>query len=310
MTNALTTRNTASVALYEPKRGTTAVEVRRQLAQVPEVMAALTTVEQFIFTASTRTTIAEMPTDKLVERARTLFRQVAMDVGYNIPSNAADWQYIQTRLLDILRRYYGTLTLADIKLAFELASTGELDAHLPRDGQGNPDKKHYQQFNAEYFAKILNAYKRKREEVSAKAQKALPPAPARPIDPERARAEFNERELRNYALFLQYKYRGRVAFEGFDNILLLDWVQRLGYADQLPEKFGIGIRSLAYRKYMATMAKKTENIYKTAIIKREGRDSRELDGIVYDIARARMIRKAFDAMIRDEVQFNEIIKLR
>ena len=308
MTNALTTRNTASVALYEPKRGTTAVEVRRQLAQVPEVMAALTTVEQFIFTASTRTTIAEMPTDKLVERARTLFRQVAMDVGYNIPSNAADWQYIQTRLLDILRRYYGTLTLADIKLAFELASTGELDAHLPRDGQGNPDKKHYQQFNAEYFAKILNAYKRKREEVSAKAQKALPPAPARPIDPERARAEFNEREMRNYALFLQYKYRGRITFEGFDEILLLDWVQRLGYAEEIKEQFGDRERALDI--FNRTLANKAENYYAAMNVQREGKNSRALDGIVYDIARSRTICKAFDAMIRDEVQFNEIIKLR
>lgn len=308
MTNALTTRNTASVALYEPKRGTTAVEVRRQLAQVPEVMAALSTIEQFIFTASTRTTIAEMPIDKLVERARTLFRQVAMDVGYNIPNNAADWQYIQTRLLDILRRYYGTLTLADIKLAFELASTGELDAHLPRDGQGNPDKKHYQQFNAEYFAKILNAYKRKREEVSAKAQKALPPAPARPIDPERARAEFNERELRNYALFLRYKYRGRITFEGFDEILLLDWVQRLGYAEEIKEQFGDRERALDI--FNRTLAHKTENYYAAMNVQREGKNSRELDGIVYDIARARTIGKAFDAMIRDEVQFNEIIKLR
>lgn len=306
--NALTIRNTASVALYEPKRGTTAVEVRRQLAQVPEVMAALTTVEQFIFTASTRTTIAEMPTDKLVERARTLFRQVAMDVGYNIPINAADWQYIQTRLLDILRRYYGTLTLADIKLAFELASTGELDAHLPRDGQGNPDKKHYQQFNAEYFAKILNAYKRKREEVSAKAQKALPPAPARPLDPERARAEFNERELRNYTLFLQYKYRGRITFEGFDEILLLDWVQRLGYAEEIKEQFGDRERALEIFNRM--LAHKAENYYAAMNVQREGKNSRALDGIVYDLARARTIGKAFDAMIRDEVQFNEIIKLR
>lgn len=306
--NALTTRNTASVALYEPKRGTTAVEVRRQLAQVPEVMAALTTVEQFIFTASTRTTIAEMPTDKLVERARTLFRQVAMDVGYNIPSNTADWQYIQTRLLDILRRYYGTLTLADIKLAFELASTGELDAHLPRDGQGNPDKKHYQQFNAEYFAKILNAYKRKREEVSAKAQKALPPAPARPIDPERARAEFNERELRHYDLFLKYKYRGRITFEGFDEILLLDWIQRLGYAEEVKEQYGDRERALDI--FNRTLAHKAENYYAAMNVQREGKNSRKLDGIVYDIARARTIGKAFDAMIRDEVQFHEIIKLR
>lgn len=32
------------------------------------------------------------------------------------------------------------MTLADIKLAFELATTGELDDYLPKDSQGNPDK--------------------------------------------------------------------------------------------------------------------------------------------------------------------------
>lgn len=75
------------------------------------------------------------------------------------------------------------MTLADIKLAFELATTGELDDYLPKDSQGNPDKKHYQQFNADYFAKILNAYRRKQNGVIHKAYKALP-EPKKELTPE------------------------------------------------------------------------------------------------------------------------------
>lgn len=76
--------------------------------------------------------------------------------------------------MDILKRYYSDMTLADIKMAFELATTGELDEYLPKDKQGNPDKNHYQQFNADYFAKILKAYKQKQTDVIDKAYKAIP----------------------------------------------------------------------------------------------------------------------------------------
>lgn len=177
--------NTQSVALaiYNPTPGTKAIDIRRQMLQLPEVAKSLSGVEKYIFAASTKMQIADIDDGTLIAKTGQMFRFIAMDVGYIIPTNPEDWAYICTRLLDILKKYYSQMTLADIKLAFELATTGELDDYLPKDSQGNPDKKHYQQFNADYFAKILSAYRRKQNGVIHKAYKALP-EPKKELTPE------------------------------------------------------------------------------------------------------------------------------
>ena len=117
-------RQNAGIMVYEPKPGTRAIDVRRQIAVLPEVAQALTQVEKYVFNASTKTQIAELDEKVFAEKAAQILRFVAMDVGYNIPANAQDWAYIQVRLLDIIKRYYSQLTLSDFKLAFELATTG------------------------------------------------------------------------------------------------------------------------------------------------------------------------------------------
>lgn len=174
-------RQSAAVLLYS---GTAkAIDVRRAMVELPEVAKSLSGVEKYIFAASTKMQIADIDDGTLIDKTGQMFRFIAMDVGYIIPTNSEDWAYICTRLLDILKKYYSQMTLADIKLAFELATTGELDDYLPKDSQGNPDKKHYQQFNADYFAKILNAYRRKQNGVIHKAYKALP-EPKKELTPE------------------------------------------------------------------------------------------------------------------------------
>lgn len=189
--------NTQSVALaiYNPTPGTKAIDIRRQMVQLPEVAKSLSGVEKYIFAASTKTQIAEIDDATLVAKTGQMFRFIALDVGYIIPTNTDDWAYICTRLLDILKKYYSQMTLADIKLAFELATTGELDDYLPKDRNGQPDKAHYQQFNADYFAKILNAYRRKQNGVIHKAYQALP-EPKKELTPEQKRYYHNDIESR------------------------------------------------------------------------------------------------------------------
>ena len=58
----------------------------------------------------------------------------------------------------MLVKYYSYLTLSDIMTAFELLAVGELNDYLPRNSSGNADNGHYQQFNANYFGKVLNAF--------------------------------------------------------------------------------------------------------------------------------------------------------
>lgn len=297
------TQNVA-LAIYNAKPGTMAIDIRRKMVQLPEVAKALTPVEKYIFAASTKTQISEMDDGVLVSKTAQMFRFIAMDVGYIIPQNENDWAYIQTRLVDILKRYYSYLTLADIKLAFELATTGELDEFLPRDSQGNPDKKHYQQFNADYFAKILGAYRKKQNEVIGKAYKALP-EPKREMTPEQKRYYHNCREARNRIVFLQYKYTGKISFEFGDEMFLYDWLLKFGFADEVEATEDD--RKQAFAKYMHRAAIGMVNQYTAFNVRRKGIDSPEIDFTAYKVARKKEIIRAFDRMIAEEIQIDNYL---
>lgn len=219
--------NTA-LEIYNTKPGTKAIEVRRRMVQLPEVAKALNPVEKYVFAASTKTPIAEIDDAKLVENLSLLFKRIAMDVGYIIPQNENDWNYIQSRLLDILKRYHSDMTLADIKIAFELATTGELDEFLPKDKHGNPDKNHYQQFNADYLSKILNAYKRKQNVVIDKAFKVLP-EPKGEMTPQQIRQFEIQRQWRNRYIFLCYKYTGKLILGLTDDMFCMNGCKNAGW---------------------------------------------------------------------------------
>lgn len=306
MENLPETVNTQSVALaiYNPTPGTKAIDIRRQMVQLPEVAKSLSGVEKYIFAASTKTQIAEIDDGTLVAKTGQMFRFIAMDVGYIIPTNSEDWAYICTRLLDILKKYYSQMTLADIKLAFELATTGELDDYLPKDNQGNPDKKHYQQFNADYFAKILNAYRRKQNGVIHKVYKALP-EPKKELTPEEKRYYHNQAVARCREVFLQYKYTGRFVLGITDGMLIYDWLRKLGFANEVAGTEDDRKQALA--RYMQRVARGFVNKYEAFHVKRKGTDAPELDFTAYEIARDKEIKRTFDRMIADELQIDNYL---
>lgn len=281
-----------------------AIDVRRAMVELPEVAKALTTVEKYIFAASTKKQIAEIDDETLIAKTGQMFRFIAMDVGFIIPTEQNDWTYICTRLLDILKKYYSQMTLADIKLAFELATTGELDEFLPRDSQGNPDKKHYQQFNADYFAKILGAYRKKQNEVIGKAYNALP-EPKKEMTPEQKRYYHNRREARNRIVFLQYKYTGKISFEFGDEMFLYDWLLKFGFADEVEATEDD--RKQAFAKYMHRAAIGMVNQYTAFNVRRKGIDSPEIDFTAYEVARKKEIIRAFDRMIAEEIQIDNYL---
>lgn len=295
-------RQSAAVLLYS---GTAkAIDVRRAMVELPEVAKALTPVEKYIFVASTKKQIAEIDDETLIAKTGQMFRFIAMDVGYIIPTNPEDWAYICTRLLDILKKYYSQMTLADIKLAFELATTGELDDYLPKDSQGNPDKKHYQQFNADYFAKILNAYRRKQNGVIHKAYKALP-EPKKELTPEEKRYYHNQTVARCREVFLQYKYTGRFVLGITDGMLIYDWLRKLGFANEVAGTEDD--RKQAFARYMQRVARGFVNKYEAYHVQRKGTDAPELDFTAYEIARDKEIARTFDRMIADELQIDNYL---
>lgn len=298
------TENTA-LEIYNPKPGTKAIEVRRKMVQIPEVAKALNSVEKYVFAASTKTPIAEIEDAKLVENLYLLFKRIAMDVGYNIPRNDDDWSYIQSRLLDILKRYYSDMTLSDIKMAFELATMGELDEYLPKDRQGNPDKNHYQQFNADYFSKILKAYKKKQTDVIDKAYKALPKKDPNMI-PYIERYYQKSRRLRNRYIFLKYKYTGIAVFELSDEMFIYDWLVNVGIADAVEATEDD--RKEAFARYMQRVARGMINQYTAFQVRRKGTESPEIDFTAFEVARKKEIIKAFDRMIAEEMQVDNYLK--
>ena len=298
--------NTQSVALaiYNPTPGTKAIDIRRQMVQLPEVAKSLSEVEKYIFAASTKTQIAEIDDATLVAKTGQMFRFIALDVGYIIPTNTDDWAYICTRLLDILKKYYSQMTLADIKLAFELATTGELDDYLPKDRNGQPDKAHYQQFNADYFAKILNAYRRKQNGVIHKAYQALP-EPKKELTPEQKRYYHNDIESRNRLAFLQYKYTGRVDFGIAGEMFVYDWLVKVGLADIVKETEDD--RREALGRFLARAARGFVNEFTVYHVRKDGTKSKEIDYTAFEVARRKEIIKAFDRMIADGLQVDNYL---
>ena len=309
MENLPETVNTQSVALaiYNPTPGTKAIDMRRQMLQLPEVAKSLSGVEKYIFAASTKMQIADIDDGTLIAKTGQMFRFIAMDVGYIIPTNPEDWAYICTRLLDILKKYYSQMTLADIKLAFELATTGELDDYLPKDSQGNPDKKHYQQFNADYFAKILNAYRRKQNGVIHKAYKALP-EPKKELTPQQISQFEIQRQWRNRYIFLCYKYTGKLILGLNDDMFLYEWLQKCGLADDVQVKEDD--RKEAFARYMQRVARGMINQYTAFQVRREGTESPEIDFTAFEVARKKEIIKAFDRMIAEEMQVDNYMRFQ
>lgn len=295
---AIEKKENTALEIYNTKPGTKAIEVRRRMVQLPEVAKALNPVEKYVFAASTKTPIAEIDDAKLVENLSLLFKRIAIDVGYIIPQNENDWNYIQSRLLDILKRYYSDMTLADIKMAFELATTGELDEYLPKDSQGNPDKKHYQQFNADYFAKILNAYRRKQNGVIHKAYKALP-EPKKELTPEEKRYYHNQTVARCREVFLQYKYTGRLVFGLTDEMFVYNWLLGVGLADEVKETEDD--RKEAYNRFLARAARGFVNEFTVYHVRKQGTQSPEIDYTAFEVARKKEIKRTFDRMIEEEI---------
>lgn len=296
-------RQSAAVLLYS---GTAkAIDVRRAMVELPEVAKALTPVEKYIFVASTKKQIAEIDDETLIAKTGQMFRFIAMDVGFIISTeNRDDWTYICTRLLDLLKRYYSQLTLSEVKLAFELLITGELDDYLPKDNQGNPDKKHYQQFNADYFAKILNAYRRKQNGVIHKAYKAVP-EPKRELTPEQKRYYHNEAVARYRDVFLRYKYTGRFELGIADGMFIYDWLRKHGLANEVAGTEDD--RKQAFARYMQRVARGFVNKYEAFHVQRKGTDAPELDFTAYEIARDKEIKRTFDRMIADELQIDNYL---
>lgn len=291
------------VTIYKPK---SAVVVRREMAKIPAVMDALGQVERSVFLASTDKTIAEYDANELsIELAKAL-KWIAKDVGYRA-TDESERGYLVVRVAEILKRYYDGLTMRDFKMAFEMSITGELDDYLPKGRDGQADRGHYQQFNAEYVCKILNAYKYRRAAVLKKANDAMPPEPEKPITPERAKELRNQTKRDCIQAFEQFKANGYMPdISPIGEMLYYELLADSGLAPQIvvtiDEQKQIlqrTINQLARRGMVGDMRR----------LEQAGPDAPELQHGAFSIARKKALKAAFIKMVADGINITDYIKL-
>lgn len=278
-----------------------AIDVRSQLLQIPEVMQTLLPIERQMLEASTKTPIQEIPDEELTRKIAALSKYIAMDAGIK---NVGD--YALTRFVTVLKLYYPLFSLQEIRMAFELAMTGELDEFLPRDKDGNPDKNHYQSFNVEYISKILNAYKKRRQETEHKVYTALPQTD-REMSP--ATMAYYREEMKRgvIASFLAYKYRGKLP----DNVNLYSIYSEL---DKLGLAEPIQVTEADKKEAVARLLRKAH----TGVIKEFVAECiRHLQTKHSDviseaglIAKEKALIKSFEVMAKEEIQITDYITLK
>lgn len=296
--------NNVSVALYRPQPGTKAVAIRRVMLQIPAVMKSLEPVERAVFIASTDRTIEEYAAQELTAELAKALGWIAKDIGYRA-TDSADWNYTIVRIAEILKRYYTNFTIKDFRMAFEMSVTGELNDYLPKGRDGQPDNNHYQQFNAEYVCKILNAYKMRRAAVLKKANDAVP-KPERERNPERERYYRNATRRKIIETVLHYKYRGYMPrLTPIGEMLVYDGLANVGLAEPVnvteQEQRAIFERTLLELSQQQRIGEMNE-------LKCTGHRAEQLQSSAFQLARRKALKAAIESIVNDEIQITDYIK--
>ena len=286
---------------YRPK---TPVERRREMMNVPAVMSALGPIEKSVFLASTAKPIDEYSGAELTNELSRALRFIAKDVGYR-DTDENERGYLVSRVGEILKRYYGNLTLKDFRMAFEMSITGELDDFLPRGRDGQADRGHYQQFNAEYVCKILNAYKSKRAHVLKKAHEAMPkPEPERDLDAARTYSISIREELCN----AYDSFRESDKMPNMSPIAEMLFYQLLSDAGLAPEIIVTIEEQKAILQRTINQLALKGNIGEMNQLKQAGPDAPELQYGAYTLARRKSLQSAFERMVANGIEIRDYIK--
>lgn len=287
---ALATMQTAPT----PPRQSAVTVALQKLAETNT--AQLLPVDAMILAAATKQTIGEMQPSEVAAAVNQNFRFIAIDVGYKMPSDDAEWQYIVVRLSDVLKKHFYDLTIEDVKTAFELLTVGDLDWYLPTNSNGEPDRSHYQNFNAEYLCKVLRAYKKRRDvaygnilKSQPKPQKALPPTPTK-TPAEKTRECYDT-----------YKATGKLEFKiPPDDVTIANFLTEKGLMQ--PVEVTDNDKDLAYATYKIECDLGWHNDYAAKWILRAGKDAREIQPKAYKLALSRCIKQCFDEIVSREKQ--------
>lgn len=279
-----------SVALYRPQPGMKAITIRRAMVNMPEVMGALNSIERAVFIATTDKPFSEYEDSAIFGAMSESLKWIAKDVGIR-DTDSKEWKMAMVRISQIVKRYYENFTMKDVKMAFEMTVTGELNEYFAKDRNGNPDKEHYQMFNADYFCKIMNAYRACRKAVLVKAS-AMIPKPEREHNPAEDVRYLNNARRRAIQVFLHYKYRGVLPkLDAVEEILCYNNLSNVGLAEPI---------SVTIEEQREVVS----NLFASSM-----GGGKQTQFTAYKIARRKAIEDTFKWMVEEEIQITDYIKL-
>ena len=190
-------------------------------------------------------------------------------------------------------------------MAFEMSITGELDDYLPKGRDGQPDRNHYQQFNAEYVCKILNAYKGRRAWVLKKANEAVPKEEPKP-NPERERYYRNEARKDCIKAYEYFKENERLPeMSPIGQMLCYESLSAVGLADEIvvtieeqKEIWQRTVNEFARRGMIGDVNR----------MKRQGTDAKDIEHGSFALARRKALAATFRRMVEQEINITDYIK--
>lgn len=303
MEQALTTTNNVSVLVHTPPPGTTAIDIRRAIANTPSVLGKLEPIERSVFLASTAKVAQEYTDAELAAVLADTLKWIAKDVGVR-DTASPDWKITIVRFVQILKKYYPLFSVNDVKMAFELMITGELNDHLPKDRFGNPDKEHYQMFNAEYLCKILNAYKAFRKDVINKAA-GMVPKPQQERDQAKENYYRNQTRMNVIGAFLFFKYHGYMPdMTPIMEMLAYQELAKVGLVDEIEvteDEQQYILRRTLYDLTQRQMVGDRKRV------EQQGLKAPEIQWPAFTLARRKLLKRTFVDMVEDELQITDYI---
>lgn len=286
-------------------KGGSPVEIRRGMLKEPGMLADFSPVERRVFMASTAKTFEEYRDTDLAQDLERTLKYIFVDIGVR-EMDKSGMGYLVVRLCEILKVHYPGLTMKDFRMAFEMSVMGALDDYLRKGRDGQADRGHYQQFNAEYVCKILNAYKGYRGAVLQRAYDMIPePEPGR--DPGREREAMNSVKLDCIGVYEYFKENGFLPpISPIAQMLYYNLLADAGLAEEITVTAEEQME--VYRRAVADYAQDGA-IWDMNRLKMEGPGAGELQGGAFIIARRKALEKAFRNMVEKGVQIADYIKL-
>lgn len=279
------------------------VALRREMVGNATVMGALTPVERAVFLASTAKTIAEITPAELTSELRTALKWICKDVGYRV-QDEADSQYLIIRTSEILKRYYSNLTLKDFRMSFEMSITGQLDEYLPRTRDGKADRGHYQQFNAEYVCKILDAYMMRRGAVLKKAFDAVETPELKPGDDKKQ--EYRNGVIKElYEAFDDFRETGRLNTSAVTDLVFWNILSEHGLA--VPVNITPEEQKQVWQRTVNDLARRGM-VGDVNELKQNGINDPRLEHGSFVLARHKALEKIFSELIEQGKTIEEFVK--